>query len=185
MKILLFAGSLRADSLNKKLVAIAKNILAQKASLQVTSVDLKTLSIPVYDGDIEALGIPEGVKLLGQLIAEADALVLSSPEYNGSIAGSFKNTIDWISRLRPQPLSQRPVLLMGASPGYFGAVRALSEARTPFNTLGAYLFPQTFALPKAAEAITSTGELQDEATKKNLETLLSDFQIFSEKFAKK
>src|SRR4051812_23259552 len=123
MKYLLFSGSLRTGSLNKKLVAVAEKIISGKAENEVSIADIRSLSIPVYDGDIEAAGIPEGVKKLGSMIQAANAIVISSPEYNGSIAGSLKNTIDWISRLRPVPFEGKPVLLLGASPGGFGAIR--------------------------------------------------------------
>lgn len=182
MKFLLFAGSLRAGSLNKKLIAVAEKILAENPNNQVTVIDLKTLSMPVYDGDIEAAGIPEGVVRLGNLISEADALVLSSPEYNGSIAGSFKNTIDWVSRLRPVPFEKKPILLMSASPGYFGGIKSLTVDRAPFETLNAYLYPQSFPLTKAAEAFTPSGELVDEGTKKRLTTMISGFTEFAKKF---
>jgi NAD(P)H-dependent FMN reductase len=184
MKILLFSGSLRTGSFNKKLVAVANGLLSQKAEIKTQVADLKSLAFPVYDGDIEAAGIPKSVTELGDLVAWADAIVISSPEYNASIAGSLKNTIDWVSRLRPNRFEGKPILLMGASPGYFGAIRALGVSKAPFETLGAYVFPQTFALPKAGEAFSPTGELVEEANQKKLGTLLDSFLAFAQKFSK-
>lgn len=181
MNYLLFSGSLRSGSYNKKLVAVVHSILAGNPAANIKIADIRSLSIPVYDGDVEAVGIPEGVKELGKMIQEADALIISSPEYNGSIAGVLKNTIDWVSRLRPVPLERKPILLMGASPGYFGSIRALGFTRAPFETLGSYLYPQSFALPKAGDAFTPTGDLVDEGTKKRLSGILDSFAQFAEK----
>lgn len=184
MKILLFSGSLRKASWNKKLVAAAAKILAQDKTIIPTVADLQALEIPVYDGDIEEKGIPEGVRRLGEMISAADALVISSPEYNGAMAGSLKNAIDWVSRLRPVPLAEKPVLLMGASPGYFGTIRALGFSKAPFEVIGCFMYPQPFALPKAGEAFTAEGDLADEATKKKLTTLLNSYLVFAKKFQK-
>jgi chromate reductase, NAD(P)H dehydrogenase (quinone) len=182
MNILIFSGSLRTDSYNKKLAQVAESILQGKH--QTTYADLKDFKFPVYDGDIEAAGIPQGVKDFGKLVSDADALVISSPEYNGAMAGSLKNAIDWISRLRPIPLEGKPVLLMGASPGAFGAIRALTNSRIPFDTLTAYVYPTTFALPKAADAFASKTMLADENTHKKLISLLDGFSHFAQKFIK-
>lgn len=181
MNILLFSGSLQINSLNKKLLAVANHILVSHKH-KTTVADLKSLAFPVYDGDIEAAGIPEGVKQLGQMIAQADALVIASPEYNGAMAGSLKNAVDWVSRIRPMPLGKKPVLLMGASPGGFGAIRALGNSRAPFETLGCFVYPQTFALPKADQAFSPTGEFGDEKTKQHLADLLVNYTDFAEKF---
>lgn len=181
MTYLLFSGSLRKDSLNKKLIHVMSRICHSRPDTSCMVADLQPLKLPVYDGDVEAVGIPDGVHTLGGWIASADALIISSPEYNGSIAGSFKNTIDWLSRLKPVPLAKKPVLLMGASPGAFGAMSALAAARAPFERLGAYLYPQSFALPLAHQAFDETGGLKDPAVKSRLETLLAEFDGFAKK----
>jgi len=182
MRFLFFCGSLRTGSFNKKLLLVAQTILAQEPDCAAELVDLRELNIPVYDGDIEEKGIPEGVKKLGQLIQACDGLVIASPEYNWSIAGSLKNTIDWLSRLRPVPLEGKPVLLMGTSSGAFGAVRGLAHTRAPFETLGSYLYPQPFSLPKNEEAFTASGELTDPSTEKRLWSLIKKYIQFAKKF---
>ncbi len=183
MKYLLFSGSLRTESFNKKLISCVAQVLSQNSNNQISVVDLKTLLLPVYDGDIETVGIPEGVKKLGAFISESQAIIISSPEYNGSIAGSLKNTIDWISRLKPVPLEGKPVLLLGASPGALGTVRALANSRMPFETLGAYLYPQSFGLPKAGEAFGADGSLGDPANQKRLNDLLGKFETYAKKLS--
>lgn len=181
MKYLLLCGSLRAESLNKKLLKVCASILSEKKSNVVEIVDLKTLSIPVYDGDVEALGIPQGVEKLAQLISQSHALILCSPEYNGSISGVLKNTIDWVSRVRPIPFERKPVFLAGASPGAFGAIRGLGATRPPLEILGAYVYPQPFALPKADQAFNKAAGLDDEKSRKKLIDSLKLFEEFAQK----
>lgn len=181
MNFLLFSGSLRTDSLNKKLIHVIKNELEKNSSHQVQVVDLKSLDIPVYDGDIEASGLPKGVSILGQHIQNTNAIIIASPEYNGSIAGPLKNTLDWVSRLRPMPFENKTVLITGASPGGYGAIRGLSATRLPFESMGSFVYPQTFGLAKAHEAFSTSGDLIDSQITKRLNGLLSQFLEFSKK----
>lgn len=182
MKFLLFSGSLRQASLNKKLLDVAEKILTENTANKVVVADLKSLSIPVYDGDIEAEKMPDGVVKLGKMVQEAQAIVICSPEYNGSIAGSLKNTIDWLSRLKPIPLENKPLLLNGASPGEFGAIRGLNASRAPLERLSVYLYPHSFALPRADKAFTENNDLKDAETKKKFSKILHKFQDFAQKF---
>jgi chromate reductase, NAD(P)H dehydrogenase (quinone) len=179
MEILLFAGSLRKDSLNKKLIQAAVQNMPDGISVSV--VDIKSLQIPIYDGDIENENFPQGVQALGAQIAKAQALVIASPEYNGSISSPLKNTIDWLSRLKPHPLLAKPVLLMSASPGALGGVRGLLHARIPFESLGAFVYPQTLGIAKADTLLPGKGEVADAKTKERLVTLLKDFVSFANK----
>src|SRR5450755_2273980 len=97
-KIVAFAGSLRAASYNKKLVAVAAEA-ARAAGAEVTVVDLREFNLPLFDQDIEdATGLPEGAKKFKALLRASDGILLSSPEYNSSIPGILKNAIDWASR---------------------------------------------------------------------------------------
>jgi chromate reductase len=182
MNLLLFSGSLRTDSLNKKLLAVANEIILDTPGNQCVNIDLKKMAIPLYDGDIETQGIPDGVQNIGRLIHEADGLVIASPEYNHSIASPLKNLIDWVSRLRPVPLENKPVFLMSASPGAFGGIRGISAARIPFEALSAFPFPQTFALAKASDAFTPTGDFSDSSSKQKLATLLKNYFSYVKKF---
>lgn len=185
MNFLLFAGSLRQESYNRKLLAVTQGLLSEMPSVNVNVADLKTLAFPVYDGDIETAGMPESVKALGQMIQSADALVIASPEYNGSISSPLKNAVDWVSRLRPIPLDKKPVLLMGTSPGAFGSIRGLGHTRAPFETLGSFIYPQPFAVPKAGEAFLPNGDLADAATKQKLKTVLQSYLQFAQSLSGK
>src|SRR4051812_33174915 len=100
-KILAFAGSTREGSYNKKLVKVAA-AAATAAGAQVTLVDLRDFPMPLYDGDLETKeGLPSNARKLKELFISHDGFLISCPEYNSSISGVLKNTIDWISR--PQP----------------------------------------------------------------------------------
>ncbi len=183
MKYLLFSGSLRTESLNKKLVVTASNILKEKTGTETLVVNLRDSDIPVYDGDIEEKsGVPEGVKKLGELIKNSDAIIIASPEYNSSISGSLKNVIDWVSRIRPTPFEGKPLFLMGASPGGFGGVKGLTATRVPLEALGSFIYPQTFGVPKAHELFSKEDELTDAGMKSRLSGTLDKFDLFAKRF---
>ena len=121
-----FAGSLRAGSFNRQLLAAAADAMPQGAKLDV----LEIVDVPLYNADIEQnQGIPPSVALIKDAIAAADGLVIATPEYNGGIPGVAKNVIDWISRPgddQPRVTHGKPVALMGATPGGLGT--AFSQA---------------------------------------------------------
>lgn len=176
MKILFFAGALRKESLNKKFVKEAKRLIDEKGGHTTEFLDLADYPMPVYDGDIEASsGVPETAKKLGAKIKEADALIISSPEYNGAIASSFKNVIDWLSRDKPVSLEYKPLLLLAASPGALGGVRGLWHTRVPLEVVKAHVFPDMQGLPSADKAFGADGKLTDEKTVKRLSTLTQQF----------
>jgi chromate reductase len=181
MKILLFAGSLRKDSLNKKLLRVTNTLVKSHKEIETTIVDLQELQFPVYDGDIESQGIPENVFKMAKVVEEADAIIISSPEYNASISSPLKNAIDWLSRVKPLPLTKKQVLLMGASPGEFGSVRALIHTRPSFETLGNFVYPSVFALPKADKAFDEEGSLVEPARVEKLQKLVNEFITYAQK----
>lgn len=176
MKIFLFAASLRKDSYNKKPIRIAAEIVQKQPGCTVELSEFNDFPMPMYDGDLEASqGIPEGVLKLAQKINTADAVIIASPEYNGSIPGTFKNAIDWLSRINPVPLAKKQVCLIGASPGNFAAVRGNIHARVPFHVLGTYLYPDYFGLARAHEAFDDKGQFKDVKQTERLTALLSEF----------
>lgn len=182
MKILTFAGSLRKDSLNKKLCGVVSEIVKKNNYADIEFVDLQPLNIPVYDGDIESsTGIPAGVLELGKKITEANALIICTPEYNGSIPGILKNTIDWLSREKPVSLTGKPALLLAASPGALGGVRSLWHSRQPFEVLSTQLYPEMMGVSKAHEAITPEKTLADAKMQANLERLVKDYITHAKK----
>jgi chromate reductase, NAD(P)H dehydrogenase (quinone) len=165
-RILAFAGSLRVDSFNKKLVRLAAEA-ARKAGADVTLVDLRDHPLPVFDQDLEtAEGTPENAKKLKVMFVEHHGLFISSPEYNSSITAVLKNTIDWVSRPVPgeAPLlafTGKVAALLSASPGALGGLRGLVHLRAILGNIGVLVLPDQFAINKAHEAFNPDGTLKE------------------------
>ncbi len=175
MKLIAFAASLRKDSHNGKLIAIAAR-QARELGAEITEVDYATLVTPNYSFDEQQdAGFPEGAERLKALLADHDGVLLSSPEYNYSIPGALKNTLDWLSRYRPSPLSGKHVYLLSASPSMVGGNRGLWATRIPLEVGGAHVYPSMFSLAVAHEAFDDAGGLKDEALRKFLVSDLTGF----------
>ena len=165
-RILAFAGSLRRESYNKRLVRIAVEG-ARAAGADVTLIDLKDYPLPIYDGDLEqAHGIPENGRKLKQLFLEHQGLLISAPEYNSSITAVLKNTIDWVSRPAPGEPSLAAFLgkvaaLLSASPGALGGLRGLVHVRAILGNIRVLVLPEQVAVVKAHEAFQDDGSLKD------------------------
>jgi NAD(P)H-dependent FMN reductase len=176
LKVLVFAASLRADSLNRKLAVLAARV-AERAGATVDHASMGDFDVPLYNGDVETKdGIPGGAQEFRRRLLESDAFVISSPEYNGSMPGTIKNLIDWASRFRPQPFDGRHGLLLSASPSLAGGNRGLWALRMPLEHLGARVFPDMFSLAMAHKAFEGD-DLADAALRtrfdKNLQAFLS------------
>ncbi len=152
MKVLAIAGSLRADSHNRRLTEAAAALIAARG-VEVEILDPEALrTLPHFDQDLEA-DSPEAVEALRAKIAEADGLLLATPEYNGSIPSVLKNAVDWASRPREDAaLKNKPVVVVGASVMPFGAVWAQAELRKVLGAAGARVVDGELALGTAAEA---------------------------------
>jgi NAD(P)H-dependent FMN reductase len=138
---------------------------------------MRDFDCPSYDGDVEkAQGIPTGAEELKRRLDDSDAFIVSSPEYNGSMPGVFKNAIDWVSRFRPQPFDGKQGLLLSASPSMAGGNRGLWTLRMPLEHLGARIYPDMFSLAIAHKAFADD-ELADPVLRarfeKNIEAFLS------------
>lgn len=172
-KILAFAGSMRKDSLNKKMLRIAVEG-AREAGAEVTLIDLKEFPVPLYDGDIEAeSGLPENAIKLQELMLAHDGFLISSPEYNSGISGTLKTYIDWTSRGRGELKAGacyggKAVVVMSASPGNLGGIRALPNVRSILGTMGVHVLPNEFALGKAHEAFNDDGSAKSEFVQNTL-----------------
>jgi chromate reductase, NAD(P)H dehydrogenase (quinone) len=160
MRILALAGSLRAESFNRRLLENAVAFLRTQA--EVDLVASGDLVLPLFNADVEVRdGLPEAARRLRDRIAAADALVIATPEYNNSIPGGLKNAIDWVSRGKDQPFRGRPVLQLSASPGPYGGIRAQMTLRIVLASVGAVALPTSFALPHADKAFDDAGVLVD------------------------
>jgi NAD(P)H-dependent FMN reductase len=185
-RILAFAGSTRRESFNKKLVPIAAKG-ARDAGAEVTMIDLRDFSLPVFDQDLEAeQGMPENGKKLKQLFIDHDGLLIASPEYNSSITAVLKNAIDWASRPAPgeAPLVAfrgKVATLMSASPGALGGLRALVHVRSILGNIGVIVLPEQIAVPKANEAFKPDGSLVDPKQQVAIERLGNTLASFLQK----
>jgi len=153
VRILVIAGSRRAGSLNAQLAALAAAAVTRNGAASDLA-NIAEFDAPSYDGDVEdATGIPpEAVAFHDRLMA-ADAFVLASPEYNGSMPGIVKNAIDWVSRFRPQPFHGKHAMLVSASPSMIGGNRGLLSLRIPLEHLGTHVYPNLFSLAQAHEQL--------------------------------
>ena len=157
--VLVFTVSLRAESLNSRLAQLAARVIEEHGGI-VDMASMKEFDCPSYNQDVETgQGIPNGAAELRRRLEINDAFVIASPEYNGSMPGLMKNTIDWVSRYRPQPFNERHALLMSASPSMAGGNRGLWSLRIPLEHLGARVFPDMFSLATAHQALNRAGEI--------------------------
>ena len=178
IKVLVFAGSARRNSLNKKLARLAA-AAAEKAGAEVTYIDLNDYPMPIYHGDEEAAtGIPENGKKLKALFKSHQALIIASPENNSSVSSLLKNTIDWLSRADGAesgmvPFKDKTALLLAASPGPFGGVRGLNHLRDIVSRLGVLTWPDMMTVGNADTAFTDTGAFVDAKQQARLEKLVA------------
>jgi chromate reductase len=179
LKVLIFAASLRAESLNRQLAALAARVAEQNGAT-VAFASMRDFNVPSYDGDVEASqGIPSGAKELQRRLLESDTFIISSPEYNASMPGVLKNLIDWTSRFRPQPFDGCHGLLLSASPSLAGGNRGLWALRVPLEHLGARIFPDMFSLSMAHKAFAE-GDLADAALRARFAKTIQAFLTLAE-----
>ena len=180
LRICGFAGSLRAGSLNRALLRAAQGLAP--AGLAIEIFDL--IEVPLYNGDVEAAGDPEGVVRFKQAITAADGVLMVTPEYNHGVPGVMKNAVDWASRPpRGAALGGKPVAIMGASPGMTGSARGQSQLRQAFEFTNSYCMPQPEILVfKAHEKFDAEGRLIDETTAKYLASFLVAFEAWVRRF---
>lgn len=175
VRFLVFSASLRADSLNSRLAQLASATIRAHGG-EVDPASMEEFDAPSYDADAErATGSPQGPDEFRRRLQSADAFVVASPEYNGSMPGLLKNLIDWVSRFRPQPFNERHGLLMSASPSMAGGNRGLWALRVPFEHLGARIYPDMFSLAKANKAFDSDGRIANEQLQERFESNIANF----------
>lgn len=165
-RILAFGGSLRRDSFNQNIAAIAAEG-ASEAGAEVTVISLRDFPLPVFDQDLEAAsGLPAEAKKLKELFRSHQGLIIASPEYNSSVTAALKNAIDWVSRAESTdepPLSAlagKTAVLLAASPGGLGGLRGLVHLRSILGNIGITVLPDQLAVPSVHEVL-SEGKLKD------------------------
>ena len=180
MKLLIFAGSTRKNSWNRKL-ANATAALARESEVQVTHIELADFDIPMYNADLEAEGTPADVIRLKGIMYEHPAWIICTPEYNASYPALLKNTIDWCS----SPVKNhadwgdgfksfrgKVVGMLSASPGGLGGLRSQSHLAPLLLNLHCWVAPQNFALGHAADAFNAEGKLVNPALEKSVQAVI-------------
>ncbi len=156
---LVFSASLREGSLNTKLARLVARVIEEHGG-EVDLASMSEFDSPSFNQDVEDNeGFPVGAAELKRRLEANDAFVIVSPEYNASMPGHLKNALDWVSRYRPQPFSERHALLLSASPSMAGGNRGLWSLRIPLEHLGARVYPDMFSLATAHTALDEAGEI--------------------------
>lgn len=173
VRVLVFAASLREHSLNDRLATLAARVVDTLGGT-VDRASMADFECAAYDGDEERSGVmPEGAERLKEKLLANDAFILASPEYNASMPGVIKNSIDWVSRFRPQPFTRRQGLLMSASPSMSGGNRGLWALRVPLEHLGARIYPDMFSLAQAHQAFGDNGALRNVELQQRFDATIS------------
>lgn len=160
MNLLGISGSLRAGSFNSLLVRAAGEAAGAGSFV------FADLNLPLYDGDVEAQGIPEAVQRLVAQVRAADAVIISTPEYNKGVSGVLKNALDWISRVKPMPLKDKPVAIMSAAAGRGGGEVAQHMLRQCLVSHAPRLLMTPVVAVANAQAAFEGGRLVDETARK-------------------
>ena len=179
MTIVGIAGSLRKNSFNAGLLRAAAESVSPDTRLEILSIR----EVPLYDADVEdSSGVPAVVQQIKDRVAAADGLLLATPEYNNSIPGVFKNVIDWMSRPPadvPRVFVDRPVAIMGATPGMGGTILAQSAWLPVLRTLQMRpWFGTRMMVSRAQQSFDAQGNLTDDKVRSQLKTFVSGFEAF-------
>jgi chromate reductase len=171
LRVLGISGSLRRDSHNTELLRAAATLLPSGVEFELYD---GLRNIPPYDEDEDNAGVT-AVNHLKERIAAADVVLFATPEYNHSIPGHLKNALDWVSRpLADTPLRGKPVAVIGASTGMFGAVWAQAELRKVLAAIGARVMDRELPVPMADEIVRDWEKLESSGTHSQIVGLLAE-----------
>jgi chromate reductase, NAD(P)H dehydrogenase (quinone) len=175
VRLLVFGASLREGSMNDRLATLAATVAEEKGAT-VERGAMAEFECPAYDTDVElSTGLPSGAQALHDKLQAVDGFMIASPEYNASMPGILKNTIDWVSRFRPQPFNGKQGFLMAASPSMTGGKVGLWALRQPLEHLGVRTYPDMFALAQAHRAFDDSGRIADTKLQNWFETTIECF----------
>jgi NAD(P)H-dependent FMN reductase len=175
VRFLVFAASLRDDSLNARLADLACACIEANGGI-ADRASMAEFDCPSYNLDVQTgEGFPSGAQAFNERLRSCDGFVISSPEYNASLPGMLKNAIDWVSRYEPQPFNERNALLLSASPSMVGGNRGLWALRMPLEHLGARVYPDMFSLAQAHKAFDPQGRLSDPRLDERFDTNIVNF----------
>ena len=183
LHVLGISGSLRQGSYNSGLLRAASELLPEGMTIEIFDLS----PIPMYNDDVRHSGYPDAVCALRDRITAADALLIATPEYNASIPGVLKNAIDWVSRPDKDghlPMSMKPIAIMGAATGAFGATKALAHLRYVLVSTNSYTLNRPgVQVTYADKKFDAEGNLTDEATRSQIHNLLLALAEFAPRFA--
>jgi chromate reductase len=175
VRLLVFGASIREGSMNDTLASLAATVAEEKGAT-VERAEMTDFDCPAYDLDVElSEGLPAGAQALHDRLVANDGFIIASPEYNASMPGYLKNTIDWVSRFRPQPFNGKQAFLIAASPSMTGGKIGLWALRQPLEHLGARVYPDMFALAQAHHAFDDAGRIKDDKLQNWFETTIECF----------
>ncbi|WHY75603.1 NAD(P)H-dependent oxidoreductase [Neobacillus sp. WH10] len=176
MKIVAIVGSNRKQSINKKLVVFMKERYQEKVDIEILPIE----DLPMYNQDDE-LSPLQVVTEIKKIVATSDGVLIATPEYNHSIPAFLKNALDWFSRV-DKVMAKKPVMIVGATPGVLGTVRAQVNLRQILAAMGAYTLPGNEVFINAVnEKIDEAGQLKHEPTIGFLDTVMNNFINWIEK----
>ena len=171
LTLLGLCGALRAGSTNRKLLHFAAGRFGPARFVE------GDLRLPLYDGDVEAQGMPEAVVRLGEQLHAADAVLIACPEYNKGISGVMKNTLDWLSRVKGGPWRDKPVAIMSAAAGRAGGERSQFMLRLCLNAFRPRVLPGPEVLvANSSEAFDADGTLIVESYLPMIDELMADLR---------
>lgn len=172
-KILGICGSLRAKSFNLSALKVAAEVMPAGMTLEITSI----ADLPLFNGDVLDAGAPAAAVKFRDAILAADGILIACPEYNWTIPGTLKNSIDWVSKMTPQPYAGKPVAILSATAGPLGGARAQYDLRKSLSCIDAMLLgkPEVF-IGMAQTKFDADGKLTDEATRKILAMQMTAFE---------
>lgn len=180
MKLLVFAGSTRADSYNRKLAREVVGLAGPKAQV-VTHLELSDFDLPLYSADLEAHARPPAQVRLKEIFADHDGWIICTPEYNASYPPLLKNVIDWVtSPVKGDPVwgdefrasRGKVVGMLSASPGALGGLRAQSHLAPLLLNIKCWVAPTNHALGKAADAFDAEGRLVNDKARQSVEAVV-------------
>lgn len=173
MRILGLPGSLRRGSFNAAALRAAQTLAPDGVRIELTDV----AAIPLYNEDLKQEGFPPEVEALRRRVAEADGVLIATPEYNYSVPGVLKNAIDWISRPPQPPFDGKPVAIMSASPSALGAARAQYHLRQSFVFMNGFVLNKPEVMITFAQSkFDADGKLTDQPTRDIIATMLAAFK---------
>jgi chromate reductase, NAD(P)H dehydrogenase (quinone) len=177
LRFVTLLGSLRRASLNAALARALPGLAPPGVTIQPLG---SIGDFPIYNGDIEAQGLPAPAVAMAKAITEADGVIVVTPEYNYSVPGGLKNAIDWLSRVKPNCFLDKPVALQSASAGMLGGARAQYHLRMTFVMLEARVFnkPEVMVANAGQRVDAKTGELTDPPTRELIAKQLAGFAAF-------